>query len=132
MKANSAKVFTSLVAAWSLLGAQAMAHHGAAVTYDLAVTQTVVGVVTDFQFVNPHVLVFLDVKGEDGTTTNWSAGLTSPNRLARTDGWSRTMLKPGDQITVIGNPAKTGAPSLWVNQIQTADGKDLLQTRYEN
>jgi hypothetical protein len=131
MKGNSGKFLAAFALGVSLAAVPAFAHHGAAVTYDLATTESVTGVVTDFQFVNPHVLVFVDVEA-DGKTTNWSAGLTSPNRLARTDGWSRTTLKPGDRVTVIGNPAKNGAPSLWVRQIQDGDGKDLLETRYEN
>ena len=103
-----------------------LAHHGASVVYDLAQSMTMTGTVTDFQFVNPHVLIFFEVEGEDGTRTVWSAGLTSPNRLARSDGWSKDMFQPGDAVTVTGSPARSGAPSLWVEQVLDGNGTPLL------
>jgi Family of unknown function (DUF6152) len=109
----------------TVLAGGVSAHHGAAAAYDLETTVTVSGVVTRFDFVNPHVLVFFNVTGADGKTVEWSAGLTSPNRLARTDSWSRNTFKAGDQITVTGNPARTGAPSLWVKKIKNGD-RELL------
>ena len=39
-----------------------------------------------FQFVNPHVLIYLTVKGDDGKEVQWGGELTSPNRLARMGG----------------------------------------------
>jgi hypothetical protein len=104
----------------------AQAHHGASVVYDLAEHLTMTGTVTDFQFVNPHVLIFFEVEGADGTKTVWSAGLTSPNRLARSDGWSKAMFKPGDTVTITGSPARSGAPSLWVEGVLDGQGKSLL------
>ena len=105
----------------------ALAHHGAAVVYDLAQHVTISGTVTDFQFVNPHVLIFFEVENDDGTSTVWSAGLTSPNRLARSDGWSRDTFKPGDAVTITGSPARSGAPSLWVDAVLDGSGNALLQ-----
>jgi hypothetical protein len=102
------------------------AHHGASVVYDLSSTVTLTGIVTDFQFVNPHVLVFFEVESADGTKVVWSGGLTSPNRLARSNGWSKNTLKPGDTVTIGGNPARSGAPSLWVESVVTDSG-DLLK-----
>lgn len=103
-----------------------LAHHGASVVYDLSQHLTMTGTVTDFQFVNPHVLIFFEVEGEDGAKTVWSAGLTSPNRLARSDGWSKDMFKPGDTVTITGSPARAGAPSLWVEAVLDGQGKSLL------
>ena len=54
-------------------------------------------------------------------------GLTSPNRLARSDGWSRETFKPGDAVTITGSPARSGAPSLWVDAVLDGNGKSLLQ-----
>jgi hypothetical protein len=105
----------------------ALAHHGAAVVYDLSQHLTMSGQVTEFQFVNPHVLIFFEVQNDDGTSTVWSAGLTSPNRLARSDGWSRDTFKPGDTVTITGSPARSGAPSLWVDAVLDGDGNSMLQ-----
>lgn len=109
----------------AMLSGTVSAHHGASVVYDLEKSITVSGTVTKFMFVNPHVLIFFNVTGPDGKTVEWSAGLTSPNRLARTDSWSRDSFKPGDEITVTGNPARSGAPSLWVEKVKNGDREML-------
>ncbi len=105
------------------------AHHGTSTVYDLYQVVSVAGTVTDFQFVNPHVLIFFEVTEPGGAVVTWSAGLTSPLRVARSDGWSRDTLKPGDQISITGFPARNGAPSLWVQQV-VLDGTPLLSQRY--
>jgi hypothetical protein len=99
------------------------AHHGTA-SYDTSKTVTVKGTVTDFQFTNPHVLVFLDVRDDKGNLQKWQGELTSPNHLARV-GWTRSSLKPGDQIALSGFPAKSGAASMWISKVVLADGKAL-------
>jgi hypothetical protein len=111
-----------------LLGAAASAHHGAGV-FDPVKTVTVVGTVTEFQFVNPHVLVYLNVKGADGKEVRWGGELTSPNRLARMEGavkWHKEILKPGEQITMTGHPARNGAPAMDIDTIINADGIALI------
>ena len=102
------------------------AHHGSSVVYDLSQLITISGTVTEFRFINPHVLIFFEVEEDDGSKVAWSAGLTSPNRLARSDSWTRNLLKPGDQITITGNPARGGAPSLWVEMLLDGQGNALL------
>jgi len=104
-------------------------HHGSNVVYDLTQSITVSGIVADFQFVNPHALIYLEVMGEGGETVRWLAGLPSASSLGSNESWTRDMLQPGDEITITGAPARGGAPSLWVEQI-THDGKPLLRARY--
>ena len=119
-------VTTFVVAAGILLFSVGLsAHHGVAL-YDVRQMVSVTGTVTEFRFNNPHVLIFFDVTGEGGTVERWSAGLTSPNRLARSDGWTRDTLKPGDAISVTGFPATGGLPSVWVEQIYV-DGTPMLE-----
>ena len=65
-----------------LAAAPVAAHHGAGV-FEPDKKITVQGTVTEFQFVNPHVLVYMTVKGENGKHLQWGGELTSPNRLAR-------------------------------------------------
>ena len=87
------------------------------------------GTVTEFQFVNPHVLVYLNVKGTDGKEVRWGGELTSPNRLARMNGdvkWSKDILKPGDKITMTGHPARNGAPAMDITKIVDATGVVLI------
>ena len=101
----------------------AEAHHGQA-AYNTTAAVTVVGTVTDFQFVNPHVLIYMDVKNDKGQVEKWQGELTSPNHLLRV-GWTRSSLKPGDQITMTGYPAKNGATSMWISKILLANGTEL-------
>jgi hypothetical protein len=123
----SSKVVTisSVTAGILLFSVGLPAHHGASTSHDLTLSVNVAGTVTDFQFVNPHVLIFFDVTGEDGVVVEWWAGLGAPNRLTRGDGWTDDTLKPGDQISVTGAPARGGVPSMWAEQV-LLDGKPLL------
>jgi len=99
------------------------AHHGNA-AYDTTKTVTVRGTITDFQFINPHVMVFFEAKTDKGNIEKWQGELTSPNHLMRT-GWTRETLKPGDQVTFGGLRAKSGATTLWITRVVAADGHEI-------
>jgi hypothetical protein len=107
-------------AVWS---APLSAHHGSA-AYDPDHVVTVTGTVTEFQFSNPHVLVYFEAKTDKGAADPWQGELTSPNRLGRV-GWTKRTLKPGDSITVTGMSAKNGKHSLWIQKIIGPDGEPL-------
>ena len=100
-----------------------LAHHGGA-AFDQANTQTLTGTVTRMDFVNPHVVVYFNVKGADGATTEWSGWLTAPNKLQRA-GWDKHTLNPGDKVTITGNQQKNGSPVLQIRKIAGPDGKEL-------
>ena len=104
------------------LSGTAFAHHGSA-AYDMSKTVTVTGTVKDFQFVNPHVLIAMDVKDSSGKVEKWQGELTSPNHLARV-GWTKSTLKPGDEVTLTGGAAKSGSPTMWIRKI-TKDGQEV-------
>ena len=109
--------------------ASVSAHHGGA-AYDGSETVEVVGKVTRFEFVNPHVLIYASVTDGEGNTVEWSGELTSPNRLARSERstvrWHKDIFQPGDDITLIGNPARSGAPSLRLQEVLNADGTKMI------
>lgn len=99
------------------------AHHGTA-AYDMTKSLTFKGVVTSYEFINPHAEIRVAVTDESGHTVNWLAETNNPNRLARR-GWNRNSLKPGDTITIVGNPVKSGAPNLRLTKVVLADGTEL-------
>ncbi len=127
----NAKFVAIFIAAAGLLfsSVASFGHHGSNIVYDLTETITVTGTVTDFKFVNPHTLILFEVTGEDGTVVGWLAGLSSPNSLASNDGWTGETLKPGDEISITGAPARRDAPSVWVEQV-FLNGEPLLRQRY--
>jgi hypothetical protein len=93
----------------------AHAHHGSA-AYDSAKSLTITGSVTAYDFTNPHVLISVDVKNASGKIENWQGEMTSPNHLARA-GWTKNTLKPGDQVSLVGAPAKSGAPTMIIHKV---------------
>jgi hypothetical protein len=103
-----------------------LAHHGAS-EYDMTRVVSMQATVSDFQFVNPHTLISFTVKDNGGKTVEWVGELPSPNLLIHR-GWSRNLLKPGDQVTLIGNPAKNGEKGMQVKRLVFPDGHELPGT----
>jgi hypothetical protein len=114
---------TALILFFVFFQGAILAHHGTA-AYDMEKTLTLKGVVTSFEFINPHAELRVNVTDENGHTVNWLAETNNPNRLARR-GWSRNVLKPGDIITISGNPVKSGALDLRLTKVVLADGREL-------
>lgn len=119
-----------LAAALLIISGMAFAHHGAA-GYDSNKLTTLKGIVTDFRFQNPHAQVFIDVKDSSGKVQNWVLEAVGIATLSRS-GWTRTIMKPGDAITVTGNPAKNGSPSMRLTKVVLASGKELGLERGED
>jgi hypothetical protein len=109
----------------SLLIAQGtlFAHHGNA-AYDDKAPATIKGTVTEFLWVNPHVQIYVDVKNEQGEIVHWACETFSPSKAFRS-GWTKDVLKPGDQVTVTVYPAKSRAPVGFIRKLVLANGKEL-------
>ena len=106
-----------------LVAGPMFAHHGAA-AYDTSQNTTLKGTVVEFDFINPHCQLFINVADESGAVVKWDGEFTNPGTLHRR-GWTKDMFKPGDQITMIGNRAKNGANVIRVMKLQMADGKEI-------
>ena len=98
-------------------------HHSTA-DYDLKHPAVASGVVTRFDWSNPHAHIYLDATGADGTVEHWVIEVASPNMLDRI-GWSKDSLKPGDKVTCSGARAKDGSPRLRCTKVELADGTVL-------
>ena len=98
-----------VVAAWLIsTPAPAGGHHSASAEFDAAKKLKVTGALTKLDWVNPHTIFFIAVKGEGGNVANWSWELPSPNQLMRA-GWTRNSMKLGDVVTVEGIHARDGS-----------------------
>lgn len=85
-----------------------IAHHGNA-SYDDKVV-TLKGTVTEWRWINPHVFLKLDVKGDDGKVVNWTCELVAPSNMINF-GFAGDSFKPGDKVTVVTTQvARSGAP----------------------
>ena len=83
----------------------ATAHHSAAPHFDLDKTIVLNGVVTKFEFVNPHAYVYFNVRGADGTATPWRCELAARVALMRL-GWTVDLFPVGRNVTIKGAPAR--------------------------
>ena len=106
-----------------ILAPQAFAHHSGAIFEDQKST-TLSGTVKAFQWTNPHCWIQLLVAGDNGASVEWSLEGGSPNILGR-NGWKRTVLAPGDHVTVLIYPLKTGEPGGSFLEVHKADGTVL-------
>jgi hypothetical protein len=97
------------------------AHHSSA-AYDMEHPVNMKGVVTNMEWTNPHVFIFLDVKDDNGNVEEWRVEGNSPNMLVRT-GWKREMIKAGDLLTVNGAPAKNGSKVMRLVTLTLANGQ---------
>jgi hypothetical protein len=87
---------------------------------------TVSGTVTSYEWGNPHVMMGLDVKAEDGSTEKWNVGGPSTTRM-EANGWDKTTLKPGDVITATGFRFSDGQKILRLEKIvMAASGKEMF------
>ena len=99
------------------------AHHGAA-SFDTATEVTLKGTVTEWTWFNPHCFLKFDVKDASGAVKNWAVEAGNPTDMSKR-GWSRTMMKPGDEVTVTLQPVKTGAPVGRIMRVTLPDGREL-------
>jgi len=113
-----------------LVSSAAFAHHGAA-GYESNKQTTLKGTVTDFRFQNPHAQIFLDVKDSSGKVQNWVLEAVGIATLSR-NGWTKSIMKQGDAITVTGNAAKNGSPAMRLTKVVLASGKELGLERGED
>lgn len=102
-----------------------LAHHSFAAEYDEDKPIKVQGTVTKLEWTNPHARFYVDVKDQNGKVTNWNFELGSPNVLIR-QGWRRTALKEGDQVTVEGYVAKDGANLANARRVTLPDGRKVF------
>ena len=112
-----------LIIGIALMSAPLLAHHGAA-SFAPDKELTLKGTVTEWLWANPHCFLKFDVKDESGTVSNWTIELGNPTDITPR-GFSRSTFKPGDQVTAVLQPVKSGAPVGRLKTVTLPDGSKL-------
>ncbi len=110
-------------------GMPLLAHHSVAAEFDMSRRLTIQGTITRVEFMNPHVLVWMDAKNPDGSVSHWELELPPPNwlrRMQRTQPGNNpgaNLFNPGDQLGVILWRAKDGSLTGCALSITFPDGR---------
>ncbi len=118
MTARSLLVFV----AWAVMGTSIQAHHSIAGVYDSRQRVLIKGVVKEFQFVNPHPILVVEVADGGGQTQVWRLEMDNRRELVEIGLTSET-LRPGDSVVVTGSLARRDQYSLYVSRLdRPSDG----------
>ena len=98
------------------------AHHSWPVNMSRLVT--VKGTVMEFAWENPHPMITLEVRADDGKMEKWLVGGPALNRM-EANGWTKTTVRPGDVITGTGYQFADGQKIVRLERVVLADGKEL-------
>ena len=98
------------------------AHHSWPVSFSQLVTVT--GTVKEFIWANPHPMITLEVRTEDGKIEKWLVGGPAINRM-EANGWTKTTVKPGDVITGTGYQFADGQKIIRLERVVLPDGTEL-------
>jgi len=122
MKAPTSRSLLHLLFALCFIGASsfALAHHSFAM-FDSGNQMRIKGVVTQFDWTNPHIYIEMDVPQDDGSTKHWTIECANISILSRL-GWKFNIVKAGDTITAVVAPLRSGQPGALLKQMMLADG----------
>ena len=117
-------LFVAVIVTLALVSAAVpvSAHHSWPVSFTKLVT--VKGTVTEFTWSNPHPMITIEVKNNDGAVEKWLIGGPAINRM-EANGWTRTTVKPGDMITGTGYQFADGQKIVRLEKAVLADGKEI-------
>jgi Family of unknown function (DUF6152) len=102
------------------------AHHSPSAIFDMAKRISITGTLTKVDWVNPHIVITMETKGDDGKTDQWVFESNPPSwyrsvGLARAD-FAKAI---GQSITVEGVAAKNGTLYGYMQKIKMPDGTTL-------
>ena len=121
------KLFVMVAGVGLLLAAvvPVAAHHAFAAEFDANQPVTLKGAITKVEWTNPHIWIFVDVKGDDGKAVNWAVEGGAPNALFRR-GFNKNSLAVGTEVVMEGYHAKDGSNKINGRNMALPDGRTLF------
>ena len=99
------RVLALVLSVATAVGGPALAHHSFAM-YERGKTITLTGTIKEFGWTSPHVSIQV-LPDNAKPAVAWYIEASSPSVLAR-GGWTSTLLKPGDKVSIGVHPRKDG------------------------
>jgi hypothetical protein len=117
----------SLVCGVLLATASVQAHHSISGAYDTRRDVRIEGVITRFQFINPHAFLTIEVREAGRAPQQWQIELDDRGELGEI-GMTGETLRPGDHVIVVGSPARRETYRLYLDRLdRPADGYSFEQ-----
>jgi hypothetical protein len=114
------------VALAACMAVSLFAHHATTAVFDLNKKVTITGTLTQVDWVNPHIAVFIDAKNNSGDTQSWRIETNPPAWFQRIylerQSFARAI---GQTVVVVANPAKDGTPYAFLMNIKFVDGTSV-------
>ena len=112
----------AVAAAIVICSAVSQAHHSISSVYDSSRRVTVEGIVAEFQLINPHPFLFINVKDDAGKTQLWRLEMDNRSELVGI-GVGAATFKPGDRVVVSGSLARAQGQQIYLLRLdRPADG----------
>jgi hypothetical protein len=124
MEKRMKRLNRTLLGGWLAALALPLAAHHSGAMYDSTRTESITGTVIEFNWVNPHSSILLEVPDKDGKPAIWAVEMNTPQNLAAA-GWKRKTIQPGDKVTLVVRPLRNGKPGGSYVSITLADGTKL-------
>ena len=113
----------------AIAGPPAEAHHNSAPFYDDTKSVEVIGVVTEFRFLNPHSFVSIQGENEAGEMVEWEVEMGPAVSMSRR-GWTPERIKAGDPIRAVGQPSRApGTYGMCCARLTRPDGSRIALVR---
>ena len=115
----------------TMLAGASQAHHGFANHFNPDRERQISGTVAEFRFINPHVLIYIDVESEGGVE-RWKVEMGGISSLLASGRMSNDSLEPGDRVDVVGHPSRHTEFEMRAKQVILPDGREItLRNPYE-
>jgi hypothetical protein len=122
MKRVKGSGLLACAAAIAVGGVTAHGHHSIGSVYDSSRQATVEGVVSQFELINPHPFLWIDVTDRAGTAQRWRLEMDNRSELVAI-GVNANTLMAGDRVVVKGSLSRSLKQALYLLRLdRPADG----------